>query len=105
MAALRPCPSTSSSLVVGASHLNLITLSPRIVRSVGRRGSASLLNLRTSTAHLLRHRHAIAAQKGAGRGQNPDYEKRVVTNSALPASLSLISRLEHISLDLSENAA
>ncbi|CAN6269465.1 unnamed protein product [Urochloa humidicola] len=79
MAALRPCP--SSSLVVGASHLSLIALSPRIVRSVDRRGSASLLNLRTSTArtaHLLRHRHAIAAQKGAGRSQDPDYEKRLM---------------------------
>ncbi|CAL5014595.1 unnamed protein product [Urochloa decumbens] len=75
MAALRPCPSSSL-------HLSLITLSPRIVRSVGRQGSASLLNLRTSTArtaHLSRHRHAIAAQRVAGpSGKDPGYEKRLM---------------------------
>ncbi|CAL5029738.1 unnamed protein product [Urochloa decumbens] len=75
MAALRPCPSSSL-------HLSHITLSPRIVRSVGRQGSASLLNLRTSTArtaHLSRHRHAIAAHRGAGpSGKDPGYEKRLM---------------------------
>lgn len=83
MAALRPCPSEP---VVGvSSQLSRSTSpSPRIVRPLGGRVSASLLNLRTSTARTA-HRHAIGARK---LGRHPDDEKRLITNSALPIRLS-----------------
>ncbi|XP_025825445.1 uncharacterized protein LOC112900880 [Panicum hallii] len=70
MAALRPCP---SGFAAGFS-----TLSPRIVQPFGRRGRASLFNLKTSTGRT-DHRHAICAQKGADEEPfdlDPDSIKR-----------------------------
>ncbi|RLM73328.1 hypothetical protein C2845_PM15G26070 [Panicum miliaceum] len=71
MAALRPCP---SGLAVGSFS----TLPPRIVQPFGRRGRASLFNLKTSTGRT-DHRHAIGAQKGADEEPfdlDPDSKKR-----------------------------
>ncbi|CAN6236417.1 unnamed protein product [Urochloa humidicola] len=79
MAALRPCPS-GSGLVVAASQLSFITLPPLSIQPSGRRGSALLLSLNTSTGKTGHHRHAIGARKGAEEGFNldPEDKKRVI---------------------------